>query len=182
MAYTESASGANFVPSTGQTITGSAASLNVFDVTGAGAGNAPAMIGAGGLNTALGYDIGGSQGNLEQPVIYITIGTCTTVTGTLTIAIQVAADNGSYSAGSYFTIESTYPLTGATQLFKGAQITMPVPAVPQGILSGSLPRFYALYFTVGASISLVVASANLLLDAPSIRQATQYGSNFPSGL
>lgn len=178
MAYLESGSGCNF--SVAQAITTTAASTNIYDVTGAGSTNAPAMIGAGGLNTALGFDVGGGNG-VEEPTVYVTLGTCTTVSGTLTIELQVAADNGSYSPGTYFTIFSTAALTGATQLFPGAQISFPVPPVPQGLLSGSLPRFYRMEYVVNASISLVL-SASMLLDAPSLRQATQYGSNFSSGL
>lgn len=179
MAYLENTSGANF--SAAQAVTGTAASTNVFDVTGAGAGNAPAMIGASGLNTALGYDIGNGSG-VEQPYVAITIGTCTTVTGTLTIAVQCAPDNGSYSPGSYVTLASTAALTGATQLYAGAQINLPVPPVPAGLIASlGLPRFYRLNYTVGSSISVLV-SANLCLDPSSIKQATQYGSNFPSGL
>lgn len=178
MAYLESTSGANF--SVAQSVTSSAASTNMFDTTGAGAGNSPAMIGAGGINTALGFDIGTGSG-VEQPVVLVSFGTCTTVSGTLTIAIQVAADNGSYSAGTFHTIESSAALTGTSQLFSGAQFFMKVPPVPQGILSGSLPRFYQLYYTVGSSISVVV-NASLLLDPPAIAQATQYGNNFVAGL
>lgn len=176
--YLESTSGANF--SVAQAVTATAASTNVFDTTGAGAGNAPAMIGANGVNTALGFDMGAGTG-LAMPSVYITVSTATTVSGTLTIALQVAADNGSYSPGTYFTIFSTAALTGAADLFVGQQIYLPVPPVPQGLLSGSLPRFYRLNYTVGSSISVVV-SASLLLDASATRQVTQYGSNFPSGL
>lgn len=179
MAFLENGSGCNF--SVAQSVTSTAASTNIYDTTGAGSTNAPAMIGAGGLNTALGFDVGGGNG-VEEPSIYVTFGTCTTVSGTLTIALQVAADNGSYSPGTYYTIFQTAALTGTSQLFSGAQISFPVPPVPQGLLpSGALPRFYRLNYTVGSSISVIV-SASLLLDAPNLRQATQYGSNFSSGL
>ena len=176
--FLESTSGANL--SVAQAVTATAASTNVFDVTGAGAGNAPAMIGASGLNTALGFDIGGGNG-VEEPSVAVSVTTATTVSGTLTIALQVAADNGSYSPGTYYTIFSTAALTGTSELFVGAQIWFPIPPTPQGLLSGSLPRFYRLDYTVTGSISVVV-SASILLDAANIRQATQYGNNFPAGL
>ena len=175
MAFLESISGANF--SVAQSVTATAASTNVFDVTGAGAGNAPAMIGANGVNTAIGIDIGAGVG-LEQPQVLVTLGTCTTVTGTLSIAVQFAADNGSYSPGTYYTLASTAALTGATQLFAGAQIVLDIPPIPAGF---AFPRFYRLYYTVGSSISVIV-NASLTVNAPTQRTITQYGSNFPSGL
>ena len=177
MAYVETTSGANL--STAQSVTATAASTNVFDVTGAGAGNAPAMIGANGVNTALGFDMGAGDG-VAVPQVLVNFGTCTTVSGSLTISIQVAADNGSYSPGSYFTIYSTPALSGATQLFSGATLILPVPPVPAGLLTGdALPRFYRLNYTVTGSIS-VLATANLLFNAPDLRQATIYGNNFVS--
>ncbi|MGB9154424.1 MAG: Bbp16 family capsid cement protein [Alphaproteobacteria bacterium] len=175
MAFLESGSGCNF--STAQAVTATAASTNIYDVTGAGSGNAPAMIGAGGVNTAIGIDIGAGAG-LERPEVLITIGTCTTVTGTLTIALQAAPDNGSYSPGTYYTLSSTAALTGATELFAGAQIVLPVPPVPPGF---AFPRFYKLEYTVGSSISVLV-SANLSVNVPTQRTVTQYGNNFPAGL
>lgn len=175
MAYLESSSGANL--STLQSVTTTAASTNIFDVTGAGSGNTPAMIGASGLNTALGYDIGAGEG-VETPFVLITLGTCTTVSGTLTISLQAAPDNGSYNPGTYVTLASTAALTGTTQLFAGAQIILPVPPIPPGL---ALPRFYRLDYVVGSSISVIV-SASILLNPPTIRDATLYGSNFPSGL
>lgn len=175
MAYLESTSGANF--STAQSVTATAASTNIFDVTGAGSTVAPAMIGASGLTTALGYDIGAGDG-AAMPEVLITFGTCTTVTGTLTIALQAAPDNGSYSPGTYETLTATAAFTGTTQLFSGAQVIMVVPPIPPGL---ALPRFYRLNYTVTGSISVLV-TASLLLNAPTIRDATLYGSNFPSGL
>lgn len=177
--YLESTSGANF--STLQAVTATAASTNVFDVTGAGAGNTPAMTGAGGLNTALGFDVGNGTG-VETPVVEVTLGTPTTVTGTLTIAVQAAPDNGSYSPDTYVTLSSTQAFTGAAELFAGAQIILPIPPVPPGSFTNNrLPRFYRLNYTVTGSISILV-SASILLDPASTKQATQYGSNFPSGL
>lgn len=179
MAYLESTSGANF--SVAQSVTATAPSTNVFDVTGAGAGNAPAMIGAGGINTALGYDVGAGDG-AAIPQVLISFGTCTTVSGTLTIAVQCAPDNGSYSAGSYVTLMSTAALTGATQLFAGNSLILPIPALPPGLIASiGLPRFYRVNYTVGSSISVIV-NASLTLDAPTLKDVTIYGNNFPAGL
>lgn len=171
MAYVETTSGAQF--SNAQAITGTADSTNIFDVTGAGVGNAPAMIGAGGVNTAMGSDIGAAEG-VAVPSILLTVTGSTTVTGTLTISLKAAPDNGSYAEGTYTTLLSGAALTGATQLGVGAQYVIPVPPILPG---EALPRFYKLTYTVSGSIS-VVASANLLFNAPLARDATLYGSNF----
>lgn len=171
MAYVELTSGANF--SVAQAITTTADSTNVFDVTGAGAGNAPAMIGANGVNTAMGSDIGAGEGP-AQPEIYITVTGSTTVTGTVTITLAAAPDNGSYSPGSYTTILSTAALTGAAQLGVGKQYILKVPPI---IAGQPLPRFYKLTYTVANSISIVV-SAYLLLNPPTQRDATLYGNNY----
>ena len=173
MAYVETTSGAQF--SNAQAITATANSTNVFDVTGAGSGNAPAMIGAGGVNTAMGVDIGAGDG-MAIPEVQVIITAVTTVTGTLTIALQAAPDNGSYSPGTYESIYTSAAFTGATQLFAGAVLTFQVPPIPPGL---ALPRFYRLVYTVGSSISLVL-SANLLLNPPLARDATLYGSNIVS--
>ena|ERR1035437_10007436 len=162
--------------SVAQAVTGSAASTNVYDVTGAGIASAPAMIGAGGLNTAIGVDIGAGNGGLAEPQVLVTITAVTTVTGTLIIAVQCAPDNGAYSEGTYVTLASSAALTGATQLFAGAQIVLDIPPVPPGF---ALPRFYRLYYTVGASIS-VVASANLTTGAPTGKVAARIGNNLPT--
>lgn len=173
MAYTETTSGANF--STAQAITTTADSTNIFDVTGAGSGNAPAMIGAGGVNTAMGFDIGAGDGE-AVPQILLTVTSSTTVTGTLTVSLSAAPDNGSYSPGSYTVLYAGAALTGATQLGVNKQYVIPVPPILPG---EALPRFYKLTYTVTGSISVSV-TANLLLNAPLIRDATLYGNNFVS--
>lgn len=171
MAYTETTSGAQF--SVNQAVTATADSTNVFDVTGAGVGNAPAMIGAGGVNTAMGFDVGAGEGP-AVPQVQIAVITSTTATGSLQISLSAAPDNGSYSAGTYVPVYESAPLTGA-QLAKGAVLTFQVPPIPPALL---LPRFYKLTYTVvSGSISLVV-DANLLINAPLVRDVTLYGSNF----
>lgn len=171
MAYVETTSGAKF--SAVQAITTTADSTNIFDVTGAGVGNAPAMIGAGGLNTAIGVDLGAGDG-MAVPQIIVEIVTPTTVTGTLTISLKAAPDSGSYTEGSYTTLYTSAALTGATQLAAGAILKFNVPPI---IAGEALPRFYKLTYTVSASISVTV-NAYLLLNAPDIRIPTLYGNNY----
>lgn len=173
MAYVET--GSNAIMSNAQTITATADSTNVFDVTGAGVGNAPAMIGAGGVNTAMGFDVGAGEG-MAVPYVMVTITTSTTVTGTLTFSLKAAPDSGTYTEGTYTTLYSSAALTGATQLAKGAQLLIPIPPIVPG---EALPRFYKMTYTVTGSISLI-ATAEILFNPPTIRDATLYGNNYAS--
>lgn len=172
MAYVETTSGAQF--SSLQAITTTANSTNVFDVTGAGAGNAPAMIGANGVNTAMGIDIGAGQGPSEA-IVQVNVTTTGTGAGTISIGLQSAPDNGSYSAGTYTTLYTSAAFVGTT-LNAGDVLTFPVPPIPQDT---ALPRFYRLVYTVSGSAT-VTLTANLLINAPLVRDATLYGSNFVS--
>lgn len=172
MAYLEQTSGANF--STSQAITTTANSTNIFDVTGAGSGNAPAMTGINGANTAIGVDIGAGQGMAEAQVL-VNINTTGTGTGTITISIQAAPDNGSYSPGTYYTLLTTDAYVG-TSLIAGDSLVLPVPPIPP---HAALPRFYRLVYTVSGTAT-VTLSANLLINAPNKRDAVVYGNNIPS--
>lgn len=172
MVYYETTSGA--LLSSVQAITGTADSTNIFDVTGAGVGNLPTMIGAGGVNTAMGYDIGGGVEGVAVPQILITVITPTTVTGTLTISLKAAPDSGTGTEGAYTTLYTGAALTGSTQLAAGAQYIVPIPPILPG---EALPRFYKLTYTVGSSISVTVTSV-VLFNAPNIRDAKLYGENF----
>lgn len=172
MAYTETTSGAGF--SVAQALSTTANSTNVFDVTGAGAGNAPSMIGAGGLKTAIGIDIGAGDG-VATPQVLITnaLTTAGTGSGTVTISLQAAPDNGSYSAGTYYTLYTSDAYAG-TAITAGWQLIIPVPSIPP---AAALPRFYRLVYTISGTFAATV-NANLLLNAPLVRDATLFGNNF----
>lgn len=163
---------------TPQVITATANSAGVVDITGAGSGNAPAMIGAGGVNTAMGADIGQGDG-IAIPYVVVTVPAAFATLTSLTIALQAAPDNGSYSPGTYTTIFQTEAIPVAS-LTAGAYFQFQVP--PRAI-SGqpgeALPRFYRLVYTVGGSSATtgsVLASMNL--NPPNGLVNTQYGSNF----
>lgn len=174
MAYIETTSGA--ILSNVQAVTATADSTNIFDVTGAGSGNAPAMIGTGGLNTALGFDVGAGEG-MAIPYVMLTVITPTTVTGTLNVTIAAAPDNGSYSPGTYTNLFVSGPLTGTTQLKAGAQYLFPIPPITPG---EALPRFYKLIYTVVSGSISATFDAAILFNPPTIRDATLYGNNYAS--
>lgn len=180
MAYLENTGGANL--STNQALTVTAVSTNSFDVTGAGINTLVTnMIGAGGTTTQLGYDIGAGDG-VATPQVMVTIGTITQFTGTLTISLQCAPDNGFGAAGTSVTLFTSAALSGTSQVYLGAQIIIPVPPVPNNLLpAGLLPRFYNLNYVTTSTTNIKV-SASILLNAPTLRDATLYGKNFPDGL
>lgn len=158
--------------STAQAITTTAASTNVYDITSAGAGNAPVMIGANGVNTAIGGDIFSGDGQ-AVPVAQINVTTAGTGAGTITIQLQSAPDNGSYSPGSYTTIGSTQAFVG-TSLTLGQVILVAGSPLPPG---EALPRFYRLNYVVSGSATVSV-TANLTINPGTVRVATLYGKNF----
>lgn len=174
MAYTETTSGANF--SASQHVTTTANSASVFDVTGAGSGNAPTMLGAHGVNTAIGVDIGAGDG-VAIPEIIITnaLTTAGTGAGNVIISLEAAPDNGSYSPGTYYQLWASLAIVGTT-IVPGWQMTVQVPPIPYG---KALPRFYRLVYTVSSTFDATF-NANLLLNAPTVRDATLYGNNFVS--
>lgn len=162
--------------SSAQAITSTAASTNLYDVTGAGTGVAPAMIGANGVNTAIGFDIGSGDG-MAIPYLYVVVTTAFVSGGgaTLTIQLQAAPDNGSYSPGTYTTLCETQAFIAA-QLVAGATIRLPVPPLAPG---EALPRFYRVnYVVVTSTFSAGAVTADILLNPPEGQVGTLYGSNF----
>lgn len=165
--YTESL--ANF--STAQAITTTAASTTVFDVTGAGAGNAPAMIGGKGLNTAIGFDVGLGEG--EQPWVYINVTVTGTSGNTITFQLQAAPDNGSYSPGTYTTIYASNAFV-ATTLTAGMTLAFPVPPLPPTITT--LPRFYRLNYVASGALTLTV-TAGMTIGVPTGLSVVRIANN-----
>ena len=173
MAYIENSSGATL--SSAQAITTSVASTNIFDVCGVGSTVAPTMIGAGGLATALGADLGTGQ-TTSHPGVLFTVTTAGTGAGTISFEIDAAPDNGSYSPGTYTPLTISQNFVG-TALTLGLQVYLPLPPVPSNY--SGLPRFYRAYYTVASSATVSV-TAEFLLNPPSVKSVQQYGSNFTS--
>lgn len=150
------------------------ADSTVFDITGAGVGNAPAMIGANGVNTAIGTDIGLGDG-VATSQVFVTVGVAGTGTGTYTISLKAAPDNGSYAEGTYTTLYTSAAVVG-TAFKKGDIYVIPVPPIIPG---EALPRFYKLTYTLSGTAAVTVSSY-LALNAPLPRVATLYGANYIS--
>lgn len=162
-----------------QTVTTTADSTNVVDITGAGSGNAPAMInGFPASNTAIGDDYGAGDG-VAIPYLYVTVPTVTggTQTGSVTISLSAAPDDGSYGQGSYTTLFSLPAITGTNLNVSGRYIIIPVPPTQFAWSSEKPPRFYKLTYTVSGTQSTKFL-AGLMLNPPSSLLLGQYNNNF----
>ena len=163
-----------------QTVTTTADSTNVIDITGAGSGNAPAMInGFPATNTAIGEDIGVGDG-VAIPYVYISVPTTTggTQTGTVTISLSAAPDDGSYGQGSYTTLFTLPAITGTNlNSAAGHYVIFQVPPTHFAWPSEALPRFYKLTYTVSGTQSTKFL-AGIMLNPPSSVLLGSYNENF----
>lgn len=158
---------------TSQTVTATADSQAIIDVTGAGSGNAPAMInGFPATNTAIGSDYGAGDG-LAIPHVLIVIPAAGTGSGNVTISVKSAPDNGSYGQGSYTTLVSTPAFTGSA-IAAGTVIDIPLPPEVTGT---ALPRFYKLTYTVSGTFSAGI-QAYLVLNPAQVYTFGQYANNY----
>lgn len=165
----------NSAVGTPQAITVTADSAGIIDITGAGSGNAPAMInGFPATNTAIGEDYGAGDG-VAIPHVYLNVTTAGTGAGTLTVSVKAAPDDGSYGQGTYTTLVSTRAITG-TDLVAGAILDIPLPPI-EYTFGEALPRFYKLTYTVSGSLTASVL-ANLVLNPQQSLLGNQYNNNF----
>ncbi len=159
--------------SNAQAITTSAASTNLYDVTGAGSGVAPSMT-FGTNTTNYGVDIGNSQ-TPASPCALFTVTTTGTGTGTIAFGIE-AALNSSNSPGPYVRL-ATSALYVGTALLAGNSIILPIPPWAQIAPAMHLPRFYRFYYDQTGN-GAVSVSAFILLNPPAGYVSTQIASNF----
>lgn len=166
-----------------QNVTATADSTTLVDVTGAGVTNAPSMInGFPATNTAIGVDYGVGDG-MAIPYVVVLFPAVTTVTGTLSITLAAAPDNGSYSPGTYTNLFVSGPLTGSTQLYANSVLYFQVPPT-LAAMGEALPRFYKLIYTVVSGSISLHANAFITLNPPSFAGVKagllggQYSNNF----
>lgn len=163
-------------PTTAQAITVTADSTNLYDITGAGSGNAPAMIGGyPASNTAIGVDMGSGDG-MAIPYVYVAITVTGTTSNTLTISLQAAPDNGSYSPGSYTQLYASKAITAST-LAAGDYLMFQVPPYLGAEEAEALPRFYKLTYTCSGTLSVSLRSF-IVINPPYALLAGAYNNNF----
>lgn len=160
---------------TAQPIVSTTTSMFVYDVTGAGVGVAPLMIGGvtSTSGTLIGFDIGAGDG-IAIPEVYYNVSTAFTsaANANLTVQLQAAPDSGVGNLpGTFVTIAQSGPVSTAslTASFNGQ---FQVPPVPSNFGENN-PRFYRLNYVVGSStFSAGNLSANIVLN-PSQAQKVQ---------
>lgn len=161
---------------TPQAVTVTADGTAIVDVTGAGSGNAPAMInGFPNLNTAMGVDYGAADGN-ATPWLYTTVTTTGTTANTLTVSIQAAPDNGSYGQGAYTQIYASKTFAGTT-LLKGSILLVPLPPTLY-TLGQALPRFYKVTYTCSGALTVSLLSGLVINPQFSLLGGNVYNNNF----
>ena len=157
-------------------ITATVDSTVIVDITGAGIGNAPAMIGGyPATNTAIGMDIGAGDG-VAIPYLYVAVNTTGTGTGTVTISLSAAPDDGAYSDGTYTTLYTSQAFVG-TDLVAGRFLMVAVPPT-LWTFGEDLPRFYKLTYTVSGTVGAVKFLSGLVLNPQQSSLAGQYPNNF----
>lgn len=160
------------VLSTAQAITTTAASTVIYDVTGAGSGNAPTInFGSGDI----GFDIAGGGGT-NAPTAYWTITTNGTGTGTITFQVQAAPNDTGNVPGTWVTLAASAAYVG-TDLDVGDVIELPIP--PYNIIGPGMgvPRFYRFNY-VQTGDGAVSATGVIVINPQTSYEATQYGKNF----
>lgn len=163
--------------SSNQAITATAASTSIYDVTGAGSGNAPSMTFGLGI-TNFGADIGAGDG-VTVPVAYFTVTQTFLTLTSLTIAVQ-AAPASSNSPGSYVTLTQTAAIPAAS-LVLGATILLPIPPFAPIAPGETLPRFYRFNYTVaGSNATAGTINGGILINPPTGILNTLYPNNFVS--
>lgn len=172
MAFYDNVTNGPGLLSSAQAITTTAASTNLYDVTGAGSGNAPSMTFG---NGSVGFDIAGSTSGIARPVAYFSIGVTGTGAGTITFEIQ-AAPNSSNSPGTYVVVGASDAYVGTT-LVAGNVIAIPITPYNQIAPAMSVPRFYRAYYVVSGSATVTV-TAFIGIGTPTGYELTQYGNNF----
>jgi len=168
---------------TSQTITSTVASSSIIDITGAGSGNAPAMIGGyPAVNTAMGVDIGQGDG-IAIPYVVVFVNQAFSSSGgaTFVVSLSAAPDNGSYGQGTYTQLYQSLAFSSAS-LTAGQTLMFQVPPrAVSGQPGEALPRFYKLSYTVGSStFSSGTVNAGIVLNPPNGLVSTLYNNNFVS--
>jgi len=159
-------------------ITATADGTSIIDVTGAGVGNAPAMInGFPNTNTAIGEDYGAGDG-LAIPYAAFFVTTTGTGSGTCSFTVKAAPDNGSYAEGTYYTLFVSDAYVG-TNLVAGTTLLFPLPPIPEGLgTAKALPRFYKCTYTVSGTVGALKVAAGLLINPPNLLLTSRYNNNY----
>jgi hypothetical protein len=153
------------------------ASTTIYDVTGAGSGNAPSMIWGTSAFAAADVMVG------RPMYLYLTVTTAFSVgASTFTVQVQAAAPATGNVPSTWVTLYQSAAFTG-TQLTVNSQLVAPIPPYALIQKAETLPRFYRFFYTTSAAtFSSGTFTAGILLDTPTGFVSTLYPNNFSSGL
>lgn len=153
---------------------------SIIDLTGAGVGVAPAMVGGAGF--PIGLDVGAGDG-VAIPSVTVTVATAIVGTGTSTISFslkaapQISATNN--NQGTYTTLTTTQafavPPVG-TSLPAGSVINLPIPPLAPG---EAPPRYYKMSYVIANGPVSGTISSGIVLNQPNIGTSGNEGSLFP---
>lgn len=165
------------------TATTTLVSSTTYDVTSAGVGTAPSMIGGVNASTGaaqvIGFDIGTGDG-FAIPEVEWSVPTAATPSGaTMQIKLQAAADNGSNVPGTWVDIYASKAFV-ASDLVANTINSFQVPPVP-ATFGTNAPRFYRLAYVIGtATYTAGTISANIVLNPTTATRVQDYPGNFVS--
>lgn len=158
------------------TVTGDS---SIIDLTGAGVGVAPAMVG--GIGFPIGFDIGAGDG-VAIPSVNVVVGTTFVGTGNTTMSItlkaapQVSATNNAQGTYTTLIITDAIPVANLTA---GSMINIPIPPINLAE-NEAVPRYYKLSYTVAnGPMTAGTVSAGITLNQPNQGQFGNLGSQYP---
>lgn len=158
------------------------ADSSIVDLTGAGAGTAPAMSNSlGGVANSIGLDIGAGDG-AAMPSVNVVVGTTFLTLTSLTISLKAAPQTSAtvYTEGTYTTLFVSNAILLA-KLVAGAVFNFPIPPIYLAEAE-ALPRFYKLTYTVGGSNATAgTLSAGIQLNQPNIGPYGNLEGQYPGG-
>ncbi len=171
---------AALILSNAQAVTSTAASTNLYDITGAGSGVVPNLVW--GTSTVFGADMGiGDQ--KDRPVILFSIPTAFVSGGgaTLQIQIQAAVDSGTGGVpGTYYTLWESVALSVAQLAAQVGPWSVPLPPLAPPFTAGVLPRFYRINYVVATSTFSAGNITAAICRTPPTQVGTLLPSNFAS--
>ncbi len=150
------------------------ASSIVYDITGAGSGNAPPQ--TFGTASTFGSDMGVGDGKFI-PFVLLLITTSLAGGTSMNFALQSAPDNGSNAPGAWSTVDETGTIALAN-LTAGTRLTV---AFSRRAPGAAPPRFYRMLYTPTGTFTAGGVSAGIVIGGINDIDIGQIASNISFG-
>lgn len=164
--------------STAQALVASAASTLIYDTTGAGSGNAPAMVfgqDAAGAPLLGGFDIGGGMG-ASQPKAVFDVTVDGTGAGTYAFGVEAAVDNGANAPGTWVRLATSGAYVG-TDLDVGDKVILPIPPEVIKAIGELKPRFYRFFYDLTGAATVTI-NGTIQINPEMGLMGNIYGNNY----